>query len=129
MEKGLEQTAPSCSLILNIDKYLKFCQVQINVYEYMGWYPKFSQLGLPYGQKLTMSQLAAFTLEVFPFHTTHRTQQFCQCFKRVMELVFSEGIYYCLHFCLDHLCYFKPAAFLLALQLGEQRTATGGQVC
>jgi hypothetical protein len=72
-------------------------------------------------QKLTLSLLAAITLEVVSFHAYAPFPVFLPLFKCFLEVMFCEGVQHHLQFCLNHLNFVKMVAFQFYLQSEKQK--------
>jgi hypothetical protein len=90
--------------------------------------PLFSGLVLPSGQKLTLGLLTTVTLEVVPFRVYAPFPALLTFFKRILEVVFCEGVQHRLRFCLHHLSCDKTASFRFYLQSGKQKSRVKAEV-
>jgi hypothetical protein len=64
--------------------------------------------------------LATITLEAVEFREYAPFPALLQLFKRVLKVVFCEGVQHRLRFCLDHFNCVKMAAFQVYHQSGKQ---------
>jgi hypothetical protein len=69
---------------------------------------------LPSGKKLTLGQ--HHTLKIVTFHAYTPFPALLTFFKRILEVVFCEGVQHCL----DHLSCVRMTAFQFFLQSGKQ---------